>query len=120
MSSSSSRPPDIILITDEVFASHPCLSYNIKCLTMEHTIIPPQCNFDLVTNVKISYCQQFAVTVHPRRCWSAFIVTSGPLPAGIMNEMCKIRVVNIHNHDLVINAATHLCSLLLMPYPALL
>ena len=119
MSSSSSRPPDIILITDELFTSHPCLSYNIKLLSMEDVVIPPQGNFELVTNVKISYCQQFAVTVHPRRCWSAFISTSGPLPAGNMNEMCKIRVVNILNHDLVINKASHLCSLLLMPYPVL-
>jgi len=111
------RPPDIILVTDEMFTQHPCLSYNIKLVTMEKTIVPPASSCWLVTNVTVKYCSAFAISVHPRRCWRPYISTNGPLSASTMNEGLKLQVTNIFNHNLVIPSTTHLASLLLLPYP---
>ena len=111
------RPPDIILVTDEMFTQHPCLSYNIKLVTMEKTIVPPASSLSIVTNVTVKYCSAFAISVHPRRCWRPYINTNGPLSASTMNEGLKLQVTNIFNHNLVIPSTTHLASLLLLPYP---
>lgn len=111
------RPPDGVLVTDEMFHHHPCLSYNIKVLSVESTIIPPASSLPVLTNVTVKYCTAFAITVHPRRCWRPFITTNGPLSASTMNSSLRLDVTNIFNHNLVISSATHLASLLLLPYP---
>ncbi len=111
------RAPDIILVTDEMFTHHPCLSYNIKLLTMVKTVVPPASSVSIVTNVTVKYCSAFAISVHPRRCWRPYISTDGPLSASTMNEGLKLQVTNIFNHNLVIPSTTHLASLLLLPYP---
>ena len=108
--------PDIIWVTDEMFTSHPYLSYTIEIVAMNRVLIPPSVRQSILTNIKIAYCQQFAVSVLPRTCWRQFIVTTGPQKAAEMNESLSLVFDNVSSHSIVINAGTQLGSLLLQPY----
>ena len=115
--STTASQPDIVWVTDEMFTHHPYISYTIKIVAMDRVLLPPNTSQPVRTNIKIAYCQHFAVSVLPRSCWRQYITTTGPQKAAEMNETLWLVLENIVTHPLVINPGTQLGSLLLQPFP---